>query len=483
VAGYEEPDSIAYSMWASLETAPQSPRGRENIAESVWWPLAPVLASLLLGLALYPGRWTPDPVTEFHEIRTGDFTDWYAPVFHAILLPSFRVFPHPGVMLAAQLVLVTLSFYGVARALFSRRTSAVLATLLLIYPPIIGWGVVISRDVWYAGLLLALTAITRLVLEAPTGSRARIALVGCGLALLFLVCSTRQNGFLGAVPILLLAIWTLSAEQFPGLRSRLWTRSVLTAATTVVLTGAMLLAINVSTYDILHARRTALKDTLYVFDIAAVSHRTDSNLFSRESLRPDLYDEVEAAYSPVHVWGLIWGPQAVFTGDLAKRDSSLRADWLRAIRSHPLDYLAARVAIFRALIGMPPARPMWTYVSAAESRPFAKPWLTRPSRVFDRYVERFSQSDLQRSIFYVIAVVVFAAVGWRLGREHQVVAAFGLGSLLYLLSFFFLANGADNRYNWVVIIAGVLSVAGLTNVAITRMRGMRLPSRRSLLQE
>jgi hypothetical protein len=120
---------------------------------------------------------------------------------------------------------------------------------------------------------------------------------------------------------------------------------------------------------------------------------------------------------------------------------------------------------------------MWTYQPTDGSRTFASPRFERPNRLVDEYLRHFSQSDVHRSIFYAIAILVFGIIGWRQGDRTRLVVVLGLGTILYTLSYFFLSTVTDNRFNWVMIVVGILSAAGLVRCAFNRYGGfISLPS-------
>jgi hypothetical protein len=122
---------------------------------------------------------------------------------------------------------------------------------------------------------------------------------------------------------------------------------------------------------------------------------------------------------------------------------------------------------------------MWTYQPTDGSRTFASPWFERPNRLIDKYLEHFSQFDFHRSIFYALAILVFGIIGWRQGDRSRLVVALGLGTVLYTLSYFFLITVTDNRFNWPMIVVGILSAAGLAQCVfnkVVRFRVSREPA-------
>lgn len=434
-----------------------------SLANHRAWPLLPCGLAVSYGIALYPGRWTPDSVAEATETATGRYTDWYAPVFHAFLHLPHTVFPHFGAMLLAQLLLLALGAYGLSRALFSRLASSLVATFLLVYPPVIGWGLVMSRDVWYGVLLLGLAATTSALVLRDHRRGTRIVLWVAAIACLVLGAAVRQNGFVGEIPVVAFFLFT-SVRDLPRHRARAVrrTRLRLLAFTTACTTATFLLligALRVTTYQLLDAARTSPERVLFIFDIAAISVRNGESVFSPDELDPAQYPELERVFTPTSVWSLIWGPDRLFPlSDPALR---FRDSWIAAIREHPLDYLKSRLYISRRLIGAPPVDVPWTYQPTESSRNFAQPWFEHPNRVIDRYLHYFSQSDLHRSVFYGALALLFVVVAlWRDDR-YRAVGAFCAGALLYTLSLFFAVTVTDNRFNWPLIVAGVIAAAGL----------------------
>jgi hypothetical protein len=444
------------------------------------WLLLPVSVALVYAAALYPGRWTSDTV--YQELETAGvvgMSDWYSPLLNTLLSAPYRLVPHFGLLLVLQLLVLAVSVYGVGRALFSARGAALLAVGCLVYAPILGWAIVLSRDVWYGTALLGGAAALRLVLFARLGTVGSIfAWLAAALALA-LAMAIRQNGIVGVLPLVAFAAWVLLGRsdnpRFTSLLSSTRRRLLATGAATLFVLGATTLALRAIVYEGVDARRANIDAVLYTYDLAAVSQRLNENRFSRSVLPPERFPQLVEQFDPANVDSVFWGEDELF--DLSRPGSvaALRDDWVETLSERPATYVAARAHLFGELVAAS-APPVWTYHPTTESRKLedprlradiADPAFERPNVAVDRYLAVWADSFLQRPVLYLAAILAFLALSVRRDARYRFVASVGAGVVLYVGSFFFLATGVGNRFSWVAMVLGVVAMAALAASART----------------
>jgi hypothetical protein len=445
-----------------------------------YWLLLPLSVALVYAVALYPGRWTVDTVLQELEVSgVVPVSDWFSPLLNTLLSGPYRVVPHFGLLLVSQLVVFAVSVYGIGRALFGARGAAFLAVGCLVYAPILGWAIVLSRDVWYGTALLGGAAVLRLVLFARLGMAGFIfAWIAAALALT-LAMAIRQNGIVGVLPMVAFAAWVLLGRsdnpRTTSLVRSARRRLLATGAATLLVLGAATLALRTVVYEGVDARRADIDAVLYIYDLAAVSQRLDENRFSRAALPPSRFPRLVEQFDPANVDSVFWGEDALFDLSRPERVAALREDWQETVRGRPATYLAARAHLFGELVGASEP-PVWTYQPAAESRKLADPRLRpdiaeptfeRPNAALDRYLARWADSFLQRPFLYLAAIAAFVALSWRRDAHYRFVASVGTGVLLYVGSFFFLATVVGNRFSWVAMVVGVVAMAALAASART----------------
>src|SRR5207249_2829704 len=171
--------------------------------------VAPLAAALAVGIAGYPGRWTPDTAEQYREIRSGRYIDWFGPVFNA-LLHSVRLFDrHLGLLLPLQLSLLAISVYVVLCLILRPSIASAVSTGIVLSPPVLSWGIVLSRDVWYGAAYAAMGALTAAALWSAARWWARVTSLVGATCFAFLAVGIRQNGVFAVLPVVAFTIWIL----------------------------------------------------------------------------------------------------------------------------------------------------------------------------------------------------------------------------------------------------------------------------------
>jgi hypothetical protein len=389
-------------------------RKRANLC---FWSSLPVLTALLLTVAAYPGRWTPDTAAQAAEVETGFITDWYGPLFNALLRIPYTVIPHFGLLLGVQLLLLAVSTFILARQLVGCGAAALIAIVCLLYAPILGWSIVLSRDVWYGAFVLAFAAAVALLLYGEHPRTRRAGWIGA-VPFFEVALAVRQNGFVGTIPIVAFAAATLlSRRTSPTTTLLLRTRFRRLAAASVAAVAVValsLLASRAVVYGLVDARRAHVDQALYLYDLSAASQRLEENQFDPRALPPRDFPRLVRQFNPDDLYSVMWGPDPLFQ-QVYKSDpvALLREDWIEMVRDEPTTYAAERAHLFLRLIGLT-APATYTYQPVDWSRPIAEPAFARPNAQLDAYFAATADSPLQRPFLYYLAIVAF--IGIRGGR-------------------------------------------------------------------
>jgi hypothetical protein len=435
------------------------------------WLAVPLAFVGLVCLAVYPGRWTADTAAQRAEIASGSYTDWYGPVFNAVLHVGYLVVPSLGALLIIQLTLLTLAVYSLAVGLFTPRVAAIVTLVVLGQPAVLGWGIALSRDVWYGVALLCAAASTSVLLRNTTlHPVARGSLIAAGLAAMTLAVAAKQNGFIGLIPLVSYALWSNPRARWLPLRERRFAGAVAATVAGLVICLAALSLTRAIAYGPLDARRTYPQQPLYVFDTAGLSVRAGRSLFDTRVFDPARFPSLASAWWPTSVSPLVW-TDAPLLRIGTSQESPLRDKWLSAIADQPFGYLRMRWGIFSHLIGARRAPASYPYHrlewSTSDGAPARHP---AASRIVEEYLGWFESSVLHRGILYALAIVAFIPLGWRRNSAGRIIAVAGLGSLLYVSTYFFLAVVIDTRFNWVMVVLGTLCAAGCVQALASFLR-------------
>jgi hypothetical protein len=308
------------------------------------WPrsLAAFLAlagiAALTSAAFWPGHMSIDTIGELEDARRAHYTDWHSATMTALWHVLFAVgLGNPGWVLAGSLMTMLVGLYLIVRLRLSRPAAAVVAVLVFLFPPILGYSVLIGTDAWFTSLVLcgfglaARTTRTRgasrtvsAVLAVACGALAQTARPTAAPAVLALLC---------AVALVILA---------PRLRG--WRHVLGATGAGLVATALIVGSVQGADRFVLHAAQVHPEQETYEYDLVGMS------IYERKVLLPiEIYPRHDLAYleklsKPSGIALLFWGgfaaiPPAIEGPPL----DSLQQAWLTAIRQQPQVYLRVRM--------------------------------------------------------------------------------------------------------------------------------------------
>ncbi|MEO6772598.1 MAG: hypothetical protein ABI467_06195 [Kofleriaceae bacterium] len=417
----------------------------------IWFLVASGLVTVMYA---FPGHLNYDGSLQLQQARVNRYQDWHPPVMARYWRVLDQLVAGPLLMLLLQTALFLWGVYGLARRRFSPRTSAQIAAVLLLFPPVLTPMAAVWKDTQMAGFILA-----GIYLMLGDGWRRRSA----GIAMLVLAAAVRDNG-LAALPGLLLvvvAVWTPIAW---------WKRVALAAGLTIAIGGVAVLA-NVATTD---TRSYAWFHTAAIYDIAGTmchsAPMTDDEVRTELAgivmRQPkDLWANLCASHNPLNWIPLVYGATPPFTEEAgpAERDAR-RAAWLRVIREHPGAYFRHRMQVMQLILGLAgetPEQPVIQTVAGTNDQIRALKLGTETSkfqRVIGRKLEKLANTNKMLFRPWVYVLLGLAMFGYAAVRRDGLIAGILTSGFLYEASYIVGAPGAGYRYSHWLIICVVLAM-------------------------
>jgi hypothetical protein len=445
--------------------------------------------ALLLGLPVvvaavgfWPGHMSADTLAQIDQVRTGEYTNLHAPLLMWIWRQLYLlVDAGPGWALTAQLIAFVAGAFLVLRAAFRPVAAAATTAFICLLPCVFGLLGYMGRDMWFAALLI----LTFGLIGGAGRSTwpVRWAWIGAAAVAAWLALASRQN----AVPALAIAYillaglvlaWWAGRRETPR-RLLSGRRGLLVSATVVgiALTAGVIGTQYVATAAI-GARDAEAEQYTLIYDLAALSRREGTNLFPPEVMRERGMRPINAYWNIDHMLGYQFGPDPPIAHPLqGDTMAELRERWLDAVREHPLEYLDVRFDLFvRQLAITRPA--VWIYHPVIDPNPYGYairfPWANSAAK---DYVETFANRELEGNWIYSIWAYVLLNVAaaavllrWSRGWGVATVGALALAVLSYQVGLFFSTMQVQSRYEYPVIVVGLLGAAVLLRIAWERLR-------------
>lgn len=439
---------------------------------AVRWLSHEGLVLFVVGLACFgltvflcaPGFMARDSGTQLEQARSFEFWDDHPVLMALIWHCTDRVLPGPLGML---IVMVGACWAGLVlffRALPGRlawRVAGLVGVGFL--PPVFSTYPIILKDALMHGALLIGLGV---LMKVRRGSVYRLL---AALLALAVAIGIRHNAAAAVWPFIALP---LLRSSLLGGKSRLIR---LAAASTLGLCISFALALGLGRALAPLAHRTEFWQTVPTFDLAGMSLKTgellvdrDSPVFARGMGLPELRRLFRTEYGPTIYYCVPFGGKRCvnmfrLTVDRAEL-AELRANWLRAIREHPLAYLSLRWDLTRAMLTVSAGPKELYYLGGAPHHRLAKdyPPTARTTRVMS-FIERHIRWVIYRPWVYVAlsGLLLPAAVVryWRSGDALPLLLLFS--GIAYLVSTLIGATSSNYRYTVWTILCAVLTLVAL----------------------
>lgn len=327
-----------------------------------WWRRidARLTPRLILAIAwslffvyAYPGYLSPDSVLQLLQGRSGYYTDGHPPLMAWLWGRLDAIVAGPLLMLVLQSGAFLFGAAALFRHVMSRRTAALCAGALLLFPPVLTTMAVIWKDSQMAGYLIAGTACL-------LSGRRWVRLAGCGWFVL--ACAMRVNAPAAVLPIAIALF-----EWRGGLR---WYKRYAIAAAVAFAITLTALGINRALAD---ERQQTWANGAALHDIAGIvryARRSFSDaqlerLLAGTQLRAtrDIAAQLRRFYDPSNYYDLNHGEHRVFEEMIQPHQiDALRRAWRQLVFDYPRPYLYHRYQVARGVLGLEPRVRVWAAV-------------------------------------------------------------------------------------------------------------------------
>ncbi|NIJ19158.1 hypothetical protein FHS95_000827 [Sphingomonas naasensis] len=425
-------------------------------------------SALLCGLVLgffWPGVAHYDSVAQYQQVVSGAFYDWHPPamarlwsLFHALGWQG----QGPMFLLQTALYWTGLGLLAAALAGRGARIAAIAVLALGLWPPALGWQVVVVKDGQMAAALLAATGLIgwhRLREKPLTIAATAVALLLFGYAVL-----VRSNAIFAVAPLAagLLAPW----------RWRDWPRRFALIAAVTLAVLALSPAIN---RGLLGAAPSGAEGSQAIFDMAGIAHRAGPAAVPL--LPPATWRRLEAEHCHSSI---LWDKFSIgkrcdyIQQGLAGRPrQEIFAAWTGAIRAHPGAWAAHRLAHWNATMRwfVPWHFPQAVPLARSEPNPFGLASPAPRVAAFDRFAGGLANSPLGAPILALAAALAVLALA-RPGQSiaHSLAVPLALSAAAMELSFLVVSIAPDWRYHLWSTLAAWLSAILLLTAPLPRRR-------------
>jgi hypothetical protein len=426
--------------------------------------LVMVVPLILVCVGFWPGHMSADTLNQIAQVRSFDLTNQHSPLLVALWKPFYDLGAGPGWVLGAQVSAFLAGCYLTLRAAFERLVAALISSVIALWPAVFGMLGYLSRDTWFAALLVLTFGLTVHAARAESG---RPFWIAAALASAWLALAARQNAAPAVVLAVIVLAWML---PLPGRRSRGRAKRLgATVAWGVAITLAMI-GTQVAAYAALGVHDVAPQQYLYIYDLGNLSLRDHKNDFPRDVMPGDrAFAQLAPHVSPDSVVALVWTPDAPIAGTpLPKqRLDSLSRAWRHEVSSEPLEWLDVRWDLeLRNLAVTSPAN--YIYHPSIDPNPWGyRPTFPGANDAAKDYVEAFATqgpalmgSVVHRVWIYLLAALAASVVLIRRGRSLALfaVAALGLTALTYQAGLFFGTPQNGYRLEFPVVTVALIAV-------------------------
>ena len=428
--------------------------------------LVVIAVTAVVTVAFWPGWMNNHTFGIILDAQHARFTDWHSAVlillWRGLMLLGFR---SPGWVLAGSVFTLLTGLYLVLRLYMPRPVALIAATLILVFPPILSFAIVLGTDAWLAASIVCGFGLVARCTRTRGWSRAVSAALAVVCA--FLAAAARPT----AAPAVLALMAALSAILLaPRLRG--WWRWSAPAAGAALSTAAIAGSVLLIQTSIPGAVAAHPEQVTYDQDLIALSlleHRVlfPSELYPRQDLA--YLQKYGAVPGGVYSESLLWGWTAAIPVPVeGSRFARLQQAWLHAIRTHPEAYLDERLASALWQLGIEGDVPQVTYdpppsyfggpLVSARQQSRLSAYLTIGSRN-ERLAgwPEHASGPLQRPWMYVLVLAV-VAIAATLGRRPTaiVLALLAWAVLAYTLEILLLSPEVTYRYTYPAVLSGTL---------------------------
>jgi hypothetical protein len=416
---------------------------------------AALLAAATL-LVFWPGIASYDSVVQYQQVLSGRYDDWHPPAMARL----WSLFHAAGWHGQAPMFVVQILLYWAGIGLFAsaliRRGSPLLALaalLLGLWPPLLGWQVVVLKDAQMAGALVAAVGLaSRWRLDGRPLPRWAAVLV---LLLLGYATLVRFNAAFATVP--------LGFGLIGGLRwDRPWRQGTILLGTTAA-TLALLGPIN---HHLLDAKPSGVERSLPLFDLAGIVRHAGPDAVPQVPARRWRRAEARGCLTPILWDPLGSGSPCGYIDDTLTRRAAggaLTRAWVGAIAAHPLAYAEHRVAHWNSEMRLwaPAAMPGTGPLAGSEPNTLGLASPARRVGGFQALGAILATSAAGAPILWFAGALAVLVCVWPARDARGALAiTLALSAVLTELAFAVVGVASDYRYHcWGMLAAGLALIA------------------------
>jgi hypothetical protein len=440
------------------------------------------LPTVVTAVVFWPGHMNSDTLDEVSQAASGRFSNIHAPLLVAawhLVWPGVG----PGWLFLGQIVCFCVGVYLILLAAFRPLPASILTALIAFLPQVFGRLALLGRDMWFTSFMVLMFGF--LVLAAKADWRTRRWWLAATVAAAWLTLASRQN----AVTVVLVAmIGAMAMLPYGPFRAVGATRKARLKSGALVAGGGIGLTL------VLMAGQTAITYGIGVvdahepqytmdYDLATLSIDQDRNLFPQSVMTDDRLPILKEQYSPDDVVTVTIRPDAAVRPYLDdSRYADLRKTWVHEVVHHPLDYLGVRWDLFLRQVSIT-RKPVAVFHPRIDPNPYG--YTTRFSRLDKAgsdYVMVFAKQSGDGTVVHSIWIDLLICIAGAVvllrrsrGPALMVVGGLAVSALTLQLGLFFGAMGASYRYEQPAVVCGLITLAVLIQLAVSRRRG--LPAR------
>jgi hypothetical protein len=425
-------------------------------------------AAILLGLGVFiaaaylPGSVVPDTLDMCGQAMSGIYNDWHSPAIAGLW--GFFNAPIEAIFLLTLTATIVAIHLILTRWLRPWVAVACTAAIML-FPATVGWMGHVGKDEWFAAAFLLGTA---LIARAGTERRVqlrRALLLGVVICFWFAIAA-RKNALLPVGAALLVA-WPVPGTLFGHLQDRPLVRRLLAAGGVLVL---LVGSVSVFTSVAVHPTERYPEQATYLYDLTAIA-LAESEMMFPPGIFPngvtlkdiDKAFDIKAGGTYFFSWN--FGDSTTVNGFLEpEKVRALRQSWVKAVFTHPDEYVRTRISYTLAMLGVSGPHP---YLSINDLGSLPSTWSitcrvpdrTFPSlhqRVLDLLLRVERQNLFRAWIFLVILIAGSMLAGLRKVSEARILL---MGGLLSLAGIATAGVTTTFRYSWFTAVCALLVAA------------------------
>jgi hypothetical protein len=322
-----------------------------KIRKERWPDVLTVAVALFIWRLFFPGLMSQDSISQYGQAVDGLYKDWHPPLMAIVLRTVLGLGGALGLLMLGQCLAGVLGVRALAQGSLEllygdrippRRAAWLppLVLLLLLAPvsPLAFYLMTFWKDAWAAVFLLWIGALA-IGLFLRGAERRRVAL----LVLLSVLLGLVRHNAVVILPVLGLMLWL-------GLRRAEMGRPAALAAAAAPL--ALWLAANPLIDGFFQVKKMHPDSQIMVLDLVGLCAAGRGVCAELPWTRSHIRDEARlAGYRPGDIGFIFWDDPSPVDPAMRLDYPRLRAEYLRAVRTFPLELARVKLAAFKPLLG------------------------------------------------------------------------------------------------------------------------------------